>query len=121
MPFVRLRQRPNGPGGQSQVVFAVGQRAFVNAPSDTVTRVLLTDDRGIPGDSALHDGTEVEIVGWRPRGAAGTRYRVCDRSGGSDGWLAAEQLRTTASRPTPDPAAPPPPPDPQGRRFGSAR
>src|SRR5262245_44774315 len=111
------RQRP---AGQSPVVLAVGQRAFVNASSDAATSVLLTDDHGVPGDRTVRDGTEVEIVGWRPRGASGTRYRVCDRSSGSDGWLAADELRTTASRPTPDPAAPPPATDPHARRFGSA-
>jgi hypothetical protein len=101
-------------------VLAVGRRAFVNAPSDASGTVLLTDDHGARSDSALRDGTEVEITGWRPRGANGTRYRVCDRSGGSDGWIAAEELRTTATRPPSDGATPPPATDPRGRRFGSA-
>ena len=121
MAFVHSRQRLVPPAGKTQVVLAVGQRAFVNTPSDGARLVLLTDDRGVPGESALRDGTEVEIVGWRPRGATGTRYRVCDRSGGSDGWLAAEELRTTASRPTSEPVVAPAATDPNGRRLGGGR
>jgi len=123
MAFVPSRPRPGPrpvrPAGQSRVVLAVGQRAFVNAPSDATGMVLLTDDHGVGGDSALRDGMEVEIIGWRPRGASGTRYRVCDRSSGSDGWLAAEELRTTTSRPTSVDDVPPSGTHPQGRRFGS--
>ena len=51
--------------------------------------------------------------------SSGTRYRVCDRSSGSDGWLAAEELRTTTSRPTSVDDVPPSGTHPQGRRFGS--
>ncbi len=109
-----------GSVAQPQVVLAVGRRAFVNAPSDAAKPVLLTDDHGVRSDSALRDGTEVEIVGWRPRGVSGTRYRVCDRSGGSDGWLAAEELRTSAIRPPADAPAPAAT-DSQGRRFGGDR
>jgi hypothetical protein len=101
-------------------VLAVGQRVFVNTPPNVGYGVLLTDDHGIPGAVALRDGTEVEVLAWRPRGSAGTRYRVCDRSDGADGWLAAEELRATAIRTTPEP--PPAPVIPQsgfGRRFGS--
>ena len=120
MAFVPSRQRRIGPAKRPSVVLAVGQRAFVNAPSDASGMVLLTDDHGVRSDGALRDGAEVEIVGWRPRGASGTRYRVCDRSGGSNGWLAAEELRTTASRPTAEGVAPPSSTDPHGRPFGSA-
>jgi hypothetical protein len=121
MGFVPSRQRHIVHAGPARIVLAVGQRAFVHSPADVARTVLLTNERGIPGDCALRDGTEVEIVGWRPRGQSGTRYRVCDRADGSDGWLAAEELRTTASRPEPDPAVTPPRPsgDPYGRRFGS--
>ena len=121
MAFVPSRQRPIGPARQSRVVLAVGQRAFVNAPSDAARPVLLTDDHGVRSERVLRDGTEVEIIGWRPRGASGTRYRVCDHSDGSDGWVAAEELRTTASRSTSDAVTPPPATDPHGRPFGSAR
>jgi hypothetical protein len=121
MGFVPSRQRPVANAGPPRVVLAVGQRAFVHSPTDVTRGVPLTNDNGIPGDCALLDGTEVEILGWRPRGKSGTRYRVCDRSVGSDGWLAADELRTTASRPKPDPSVPrPTPPDPFGRRFGSS-
>ena len=121
MAFVSSRQRTIAPAGQSRVVLAVGQRAFVNAPSEAAKLVLLTNDQGVRGDSALRDGTEVEIIGWRPRGARGTRYRVCDRSCGSDGWVAAEELRTTASRPASEAAAPSSATDPHGGRFGGTR
>jgi hypothetical protein len=120
MAFVPRRQRPIGPASRPRVVLAIGQRAFVHAPSDASGMVSLTDDHGVRRDGALRDGTAVEIIGWRPRGSNGTRYRVCDRSDGSDGWLAAEELRSTESRPAPDPDAPPRPSDPYGRRFGGA-
>ena len=120
MAFVPWRPRRIGPVAQSRVVLAVGQRVFVNAPSDGARLVSLTDDHGVLSDVPLRDGTEVEIVGWRPRGASGTRYRVRDRSDGSDGWLGAEELRTSASRPTADAVAPLAT-DPHGRRFGGGR
>jgi hypothetical protein len=100
------------------MVLAVGQRAFINSPYDATTRVALTDERGVPGATALLDGTEVEVIAWRPRGSTGTRYRVCDRAAGGDGWLAADELRKTVIRPVTDP---PPAPNPESgyRRFGS--
>ena len=105
MVFVPSRQRTARPARKPGVVLAVGQRAFVNAPSDAASVILLTYEDGIPSESTLRDGTEVEIVGWRPRGSTGTRYRVCDRDSGSDGWLEANELRTSSTRPTADPAA----------------
>lgn len=105
MPFIPSRQRAVRPAGRVKVVLAVGQRAFVNRPADTSRPVWLTDERGVPAADALSDGAEVEIIAWRPRGSTGTRYRVRTHSDGSDGWLAADELRATAVRPAPEPAA----------------
>jgi hypothetical protein len=87
------------------VILAIGQRAFINRPGDAALMVSLTDERGVPA-ATLSDGVEVEIIAWRPRGSTGTRYRVRNHSDGSDGWRAAEELRTTALRPpAPEPIA----------------
>jgi hypothetical protein len=99
---------------------------FINCPSDPRREVVLTDDGGRSTSNQLADGVEVEIVAWRPRGAAGTRYRVQLTRGGSGGWLNASELRAA---PEPDPPAPPAPEreepgarrwDP-GRKFGQRR
>ena len=80
-------------------VLAVGQRVFVNCPADGPGGVVLTDERGKPLPPDLRDGAEVEVLAWRPRGSSGTRYRVRLRGDGADGWLAADQLRATATPP----------------------
>jgi hypothetical protein len=101
-----------------RVVLAVGQRVFVHGAS-AGGMVVLTDTNGVSPLAGLADGTEVEVLAWRPRGSAGTRYRVCDRVAGADGWLAADQLRVTAARPVSEPSAPPAPvADPVARPFG---
>jgi hypothetical protein len=74
---------------------AVGQVVFVNCrPGDVA--VTLTDEAGDPISSIINDGVEVQVLAWRPRGSAGTRYRVRVGRDGADGWLAARQLRATA-------------------------
>src|SRR6185295_15594006 len=85
----------------TQMVLAVGQRAFVHHPGDTPYPVAMTDDHGLPGAAAVCDGDEVEILAWRPRGSTGTRYRVRRHTDGAHGWLAATELRRTAVRPAP--------------------
>ena len=120
MAFVPSRPRPPRAARQPRIVLAVGQRAFVHSPTDTSRLVALTNDHGIPGAMALRDGTEVEVLAWRPRGSAGTRYRVCHRVDGTDGWLAAEELRTTAIRSTHEPPPAMEPPSGFGRPFGSS-
>ena len=104
MSFVPARKRSTQGPRAPRVVLAVGQRVFVHGLSDGGRPVLMTDEHGIPVTAGLRDGVEVEVLAWRPRGSAGTRYRVCDRADGIDGWLAADELRTTAMRPIPDPA-----------------
>ena len=127
MAFIRSRQRVAPRQRPVQVVLAVGQRVFIHRHDDPSRAVTLTDEHGTPAAAYLRDGAEVEIVAWRPRGATGTRYRVRHHSDGSDGWLAADELRTTAVRPAPvEPIAAPQSPSPSsggyhgaGRPFGS--
>jgi len=121
MSFIRSRSRPARPVGPPRAVLAVGRRVFVHATPDAARLVSLTNEHGIPGAAVLRDGTEVEVLAWRPRGSAGTRYRVCARPDGTDGWLAADELRTTAVRVVAQPAPEPEPAPGLGRPFGSRR
>ena len=105
MSFIPPRKRPAQSPRASRVVLAVGRRVFVHGPSDGTRPVLLTDENGLPATAGLRDGVEVEVLAWRPRGSAGTRYRVCDRADGVDGWLSADELRTTSARPAIEPVA----------------
>jgi hypothetical protein len=65
------------------------------------------------------DGVEVVVMAWRPRGSAGTRYRVRGDDG-ADGWLHAANLRTTLAAPPPalEPVDRGAVPAPAPRRFG---
>jgi len=107
-------------------VFAVGRRVYVASVGDGLTHVALTDDAGADARTHLTDGTEVEILAWRPRKFDGTRYRVRVTREGFEGWLAGENLRSTPvaiSAPLEPPAATESVPramDPgdTGRRFG---
>src|SRR5262249_58845287 len=51
-----------------------------------------------PPGKDLADGTEVEILAWRPRGFHGTRYRVRATRDGLEGWLAVDNLRSEERR-----------------------
>jgi hypothetical protein len=87
--------RPKSPGRRQGSVFAVGRRVYVacsGAPSGDVT---LTDAAGGDPLSHLVDGTEVEILAWRPRGSDGTRYCVRAIHNGLVGWLPVDNLRNT--------------------------
>ena len=107
-------------------VFAVGRRVYVASEGDGLTHVALTDDAGAEARTRLTDGTEVEILAWRPRKFDGTRYRVRVTREGLEGWLAGDNLRSTRvaiSAPMEAPAATESVPramDPgdAGRRFG---
>jgi len=118
--FESSRQRVVPP----RIVLAVGQRAFVNHPSDGPYAVAMTDEQGLPAAS-LRDGDEVEILAWRPRGSTGTRYRVRRPADGANGWLAAAELRRTAVRSAPSAPSPSEPSrgmsryHDTGRPFGS--
>ena len=76
-------------------VFAVGRRVYVASEGDGLTHVALTDDAGADARTHLTDGTEVEILAWRPRKFDGTRYRVRVTREGFEGWLAGDNLRST--------------------------
>ena len=123
MRFESSRSRGIVAPRATQVILAVGQRAFVHHPGDGPYPVAMTDEQGEPAAAALRDGDEVEILAWRPRGSTGTRYRVRRHTDGAHGWLAANELRRTAVRPAP--AAPSEPSTSMaryhdiGRPFGS--
>ena len=123
MRFESSRQRGVVAPRATQVVLAVGQRVFVHHPGDSPYPVAMTDDQGLPAAAAMRDGDEVEILAWRPRGSAGTRYRVRRHADGAHGWLAATELRRTAVRPAPATAEASPQPTARfydmGRPFGS--
>jgi len=109
-------------------VFAVGRRVYVACVGERLAHVALTDDGGADARTVLADGTEVEILAWRPRGSRGTRYRVRATRDGREGWLAVDNLRGTPSAVSapvaPSPAATDPAPlrptasGDSRRRFG---
>ena len=76
-------------------VFAVGRRVYVACVGNRLAHVALTDDAGADARTHLTDGTEVEILAWRPRKFDGTRYRVRVTREGFEGWLAGDNLRST--------------------------
>src|SRR5262249_3750772 len=95
MAFVQNSFRPRLPARTRGPVFAVGWHAYVACGGEGPAVLMSTDNDGAEAQSTLADGTEVEILAWRPR-SSGTRYRV--RSGaGVEGWLAAGRLRRAES------------------------
>jgi hypothetical protein len=102
-------------------VIAVGQRVFINCPDSRSGTVTLVDETGkLLSATHLVDGTEVEVVAWRPRGGGDASYRVRTLADGTDGWLPGENLRKErVPLPPAEPSAPPAPvADPEVRRFG---
>ena len=93
MPFSWGPRRGPAPVRARGPVFAVGQRVSVTSSGGQLTRVALTDDAGGKALGNLVDGTEVEILAWRPNGFRGARYCVRATSGGVEGWLAVASLR----------------------------
>jgi hypothetical protein len=83
------------PGRTRASIFAVGRRVYVACAGDRRAQVALPDAAGADALNRLADGTEVEILAWRPRGADGTRYRVRSTCNGREGWLAVDNLRST--------------------------
>jgi hypothetical protein len=98
-------------------VFAVGRRVYVACAGDRLAHVALTDDAGADAQTRLADGTEVEILAWRPRGSHGTRYRVRATRDGREGWLAVDNLRSTPSAGSTPIALPPVASDPAPLRV----
>ena len=99
MPFSWGPRRGPAPIRARGPVFAVGQRVSVTSSGGQLTRVALTDDAGAKALGNLVDGTEVEILAWRPNGFRGARYCVRATSGGVEGWLAVASLRGPGNAP----------------------
>jgi len=87
--------RPKSPGRRQRSVFPVGRRVYVACSGGPYGDVTLTDDADGDPRSRLADGTEVEILAWRPRGSDGTRYCVRAIHNGLVGWLPVDNLRNT--------------------------
>ncbi len=87
--------RPASPGRRQGSVFAVGRRVYVACSGGHPADVTLTDAAGAEALTRLADGTEVEILAWRPRGSDGTRYCVRATHNGVVGWLPVDNLRNT--------------------------
>jgi len=89
-PFMHTPpSRDHGDGN----VLAVGWRVRVTSPAGRGHRVSLTDSEGTTTVTTLPDGTEVEILAWRPRRSGATLYRVQPTSGGKEGWLSGASLK----------------------------
>jgi hypothetical protein len=80
------------PGSKDRPALAVGSRAVVAGRAHG-SGVMLTDDSGTIVVGTIPDGTEVEVVAWRPRRGGDTRYRVAPAGGGPEGWVHATSLR----------------------------
>ena len=106
-PVNRFRANPPPSARSAGAVFAIGRHVFVASAVASTSGVMLTDDSGANASGKLRDGTEVEIVAWRPRGTLGTRYLVRSPLHGLEGWLGAGQLRGTRGKAKPMAAARP--------------
>jgi hypothetical protein len=94
MGFFQTSFRAPASARKRTSVFAVGRRVYVACSREHPPRVALKDDAEV-ARSSLSDGTEVEILAWRPRGFGETRYRVRSTGTGLEGWLAVANLRST--------------------------
>ena len=81
------RQTPASVG--PSYVFGVGSHAFVAHQQGDVS---LDDGSGKVAVGELADGTEVEIIAWRPRRAS-TLYRVRATESRIEGWVSVTSLR----------------------------
>jgi hypothetical protein len=93
MPFPWGPRRGSTPVRVRPPLFAVGQRVSVTCPGGHPARVAFTDDADGRVLGSLADGTEVEILAWRPNGFRSARYRVRATSNCLEGWLAVASLR----------------------------
>jgi hypothetical protein len=78
-------------------VFAVGRRVYINCSGSFAGSIALTDEAGASEVANVTDGTEVDILAWRPRGSSGTRYRVRSTGNDLEGWIAAGNQRGAQS------------------------
>jgi hypothetical protein len=95
MRSFQRRFRATPPVRRQVSVFAVGRRVYVACSEDHPAPVTLTDAAGTDALTRVADGTEVEILAWRPRGSDGTRYCVRSTCNGVMGWLPVDNLRNT--------------------------
>ena len=79
----------------------VGSRVLVTCHAGESDGVTLTDESGNSALTTVADGAEVEILAWRPRRGADTRYRVVATGGGVEGWLGAKSLKPRQPPPSP--------------------
>lgn len=93
MSFPHGPRRGPAPVRVRGAVWGVGRRVSVTSADGLVARVALTDEGGDAVVGNLVDGTEVEILGWRPSGSRGVRYQVRATRDGVEGWVAAGSLR----------------------------
>ena len=91
--------QPPGRSRSAGAVLAVGRRVLVSCPSGATGRATLTDAKGTTPLATLPHGAEVEILGWQPRGAGGTRYSIRSSESGVEGWVGGESLRAPAPPP----------------------
>src|SRR5437867_1440186 len=97
MGFFQSSFRARLPARTRAPIFAVGWRAYVASPVDGPARLTVSEEADAdPNGISMADGTEVEILAWRPR-SNGTRYRVRSTRAGLEGWLAAGSLRRSVS------------------------
>jgi hypothetical protein len=101
MPFAVNRYRSSAPPSArgAGAIFAIGRHVHVACPAASTSGVTVTDDSGATAHGKLHDGAEVEIIAWRPRGTLGTRYLVRSPLHGIEGWLGAGELRRSRVQP----------------------
>jgi len=112
-------RRPS-PTRVRDAVFAVGGQAYVAGSQDLVGRVVLTDDANANVVATVTDGTQVEILAWRPRGSGGTRYRVRSTGNGLEGWIPVGNLRSARSAVSPAIVKSPPPTRPPVQRASES-
>jgi len=89
--YVSVGFRPS-PDAKERPTLSIGSRVLVTARTGGDRRVALTDDAGTSVVATVPDGTEVEVLAWRPRRGGDTRYLVAP-PGGPEGWLGASCLR----------------------------
>src|SRR5207249_11239010 len=96
MRFAQGPSRGPSPERVRVPVFAVGRRVRVACARESSAGATLTDETGTNVLGSLSDGSEVEILAWRPRGSEGTRYRVRATRNALEGWLGVASLSSPA-------------------------
>ena len=96
--FASIRPQPTA---KDQPVLGVGSRVLVTCRGSGAGGVTLMDDAGTSAVATVREGVEVEILAWRPRRGADTRYRVIPTAGGTEGWLVGSNLERRQPPPAP--------------------